>query len=60
MSSEALDDATRSFLRSLLDVILQKMRWDKDADPADPDEDDVVAFYGLRKVCGLWLSFHSH
>ena len=29
------------------------MRWDKDDDPADLDEDDVVAFDGLRKVCGL-------
>jgi len=29
------------------------MRWDKDEDPADLDEDDVVAFDGLRKVGGL-------
>lgn len=53
MSSDALDDATRSFLSSLLDVVLRKMRWDKDEDPADLDEDDVVAFDGLRKVGGL-------
>lgn len=50
MSSDSLDDTTRSFLSSLLDVILQKMRWDKDEDPADMDEDDTVAFEGLRRV----------
>lgn len=53
MSSDALDNDTRSFLSSLLDVVLRKMRWDKDEDPADLDEDDVVAFDGLRKVGGL-------
>lgn len=52
MSSDPLDDATRSFLGSLLDVVLRKMRWDKDEDPADMDEDDVMAFDGLRKVLG--------
>ncbi|KAI9566771.1 armadillo-type protein [Boletus coccyginus] len=49
VSSDALDNDTRSFLSSLLDVVLRKMRWDKDEDPADLDEDDVVAFDGLRK-----------
>lgn len=54
MSSDLLGDATRSFLISLLDVILRKMRWEKDDDPADLDEDDIVAFDGLRKVVGLY------
>lgn len=53
MSSDPLDDATRSFLVSLLDVILRKMRWEKDEDPADMDEDDIVAFDDLRKVVCL-------
>lgn len=29
---------------------MQKMKWVKDEDPADLDEDDIVAFEGLRKV----------
>ena len=45
-----LDESTRSFLTSLLDVILQKMRWDKDEDTNDMDEDDITAFELLRKV----------
>ncbi|KAI5998619.1 armadillo-type protein [Pisolithus albus] len=44
-----LDEPTRSFLNSLLNVVLQKMRWDKDTDPADMDLDDVAAFELLRK-----------
>lgn len=31
------------------------MRWDQDEDPVDLDEDDAVAFDGLRKVLGLWF-----
>lgn len=53
VSSHPLDDATRSFLSQLLEVIMQKMRWNKDEDPTDLDEDDVVAFDGLRKVPGF-------
>ncbi|KAF9223423.1 ARM repeat-containing protein [Gyrodon lividus] len=49
VSSDPLDDATQSFLTSLLDVILQKLKWDKADDPTDMDEEDVVAFDGLRK-----------
>jgi exportin-T len=34
----------------LLDVLLQKMKWDGDEDPDDLDEDDRAAFEELRKV----------
>jgi exportin-T len=47
---EPLDDSKRTFLVSLLEVILQKMKWDEASDPADIDEDDKAAFEGLRKV----------
>ena len=50
ISTEPLDDAKRSFLVSLLEVILEKLKWDPDGDPDDLDEDDKVAFEGLRKV----------
>ena len=50
VASVSLDESTRSFLASLLDVILQKMRWNKDDDPNDMDEDDITAFELLRKV----------
>lgn len=49
VASVSLDESTRSFLASLLDVILQKMRWNKDDDPNDMDEDDITAFELLRK-----------
>lgn len=41
----------RQFLSSLLEVTLQKMKWDPDVDEADPDEDDKAAFEIMRKVC---------
>lgn len=49
-SSEPLDDTRRSFLSSLLSVILQKLKWEEDADPEDMDEDDKADFEELRKV----------
>lgn len=49
-SSEPLDDTKRSFLSSLLRVILNKLKWDEDADPEDMDEDDKAAFEELRRV----------
>ncbi|KAH9949908.1 ARM repeat-containing protein [Amylocystis lapponica] len=48
-SSEPLDDTKRSFLTSLLSVILDKLKWDEDSDPDDMDEDDKAAFEELRK-----------
>jgi hypothetical protein len=53
LSSEPLDDSKRTFLASLLEVILEKMKWDESVDPDDIDEDDKVAFEDLRKVLGL-------
>jgi len=38
------------FLTSLLEVLLEKLRWDGDEDPADLDEDDRGLFEVLRKV----------
>ena len=37
-------------LSSLLTVILEKLKWDEEADPEDMDEDDKAAFEDLRKV----------
>ncbi|OCH95393.1 ARM repeat-containing protein [Obba rivulosa] len=48
-STEPLDDTKRSFITSLLTVILQKLKWDEESDPEDMDEDDKVAFEELRK-----------
>lgn len=45
-----MTDDKRQFLSSLLEVLLQKMKWDKDADVDDMDEDDKAAFEGMRKV----------
>lgn len=49
-STEPLDDEKRGFLASLLQVVLQKLKWDDEADPEEMDEDDKVAFEDLRKV----------
>ncbi|CDO78180.1 hypothetical protein BN946_scf184797.g6 [Trametes cinnabarina] len=48
-SSEPLDPTKRSFLSSLLGVILEKLKWDEESDPEDMDEDDKAAFEELRK-----------
>jgi exportin-T len=50
ISSNPIDDTKRSFLTSLLQVILTKMKWDPDADPDDVDEDDNAEFDKMRKV----------
>lgn len=34
----------------MLSVILEKLKWDEEADPEDIDEDDKEAFEELRKV----------
>ncbi|KAF5382216.1 hypothetical protein D9615_004331 [Tricholomella constricta] len=49
ISAGPIDDAKRSFLTSLLQVLLTKMKWDPDADPADADEDDNAEFEKMRK-----------
>lgn len=49
-STEPLEDSKRSFLQSLLEVILTKLKWDEESDPEDMDEDDKEAFEALRKV----------
>lgn len=54
-SSEPLDGSKRSFLTSLLNVILEKLKWDEGSDPGDMDEDDRAAFEELRKVNSVLL-----
>ncbi|KNZ81909.1 Exportin-T [Termitomyces sp. J132] len=49
ISTEPINDTKRSFLTSLLQVLLTKMKWDPDADPADVDEDDNTEFERMRK-----------
>ncbi|KAF9267725.1 ARM repeat-containing protein [Marasmius fiardii PR-910] len=48
-STGPIDPEKRSFLVSLLQVILEKMRWDIDASPDDPEDDDSIEFEKLRK-----------
>ncbi|KAF9468102.1 armadillo-type protein [Collybia nuda] len=49
ISSGPIDETKRSFLSSLLQVLLTKMKWDPDADPDDVDEDDNAEFEKMRK-----------
>ena len=49
-STEPLDASKRTFLSSLLSVILEKLKWDEESDPEEMDEDDKAAFEELRKV----------
>ncbi|KAI0690003.1 ARM repeat-containing protein [Cytidiella melzeri] len=48
-TSEPLDETQRSFLTQLLGVILQKLKWEEEADPEDMDEDEKAEFEQLRK-----------
>ncbi len=54
-STEPLELSKRSFLSSLLTVVLEKLKWDEEADPEDMDEDDKADFEELRKVLGSLL-----
>ncbi|KAG1747210.1 armadillo-type protein [Suillus paluster] len=49
VSTDLLEESKRSFLVSLLQVIMQKMKWDDEEDPNDLDDDDYTAFETLRK-----------
>jgi exportin-T len=50
MTVEPLGDSQRTFLASLLEVILTKMKWDEAPDPDDADEDDIAEFDKMRKA----------
>lgn len=50
MTTEPLGDSQRTFLASLLEVILTKMKWDEEPDPDDADEDDIAEFDKMRKA----------
>ena len=49
-SPDQTDDSSRTFLISILEALLKKMKWDEDADPNDMDDDDKQAFESLRRV----------
>ena len=50
MSSGPPDGQKRAWLSSLLDVLLEKLKWDEAADVEDADDDDNAEFEKLRKV----------
>jgi hypothetical protein len=50
LSTDPIDDEKRSFLASLLQVLIDKLKWDPGDDPDELDDDDKAAFDGLRKV----------
>lgn len=45
-----LTEGKRQFLRSALEIVIAKLKWDKEADPDDMDVDDLTAFDNMRKV----------
>ncbi|KAJ3496967.1 hypothetical protein NMY22_g19748 [Coprinellus aureogranulatus] len=49
VSTEPIDDQKRAFLTRMLQVILQKMKWDEEAEPDDVDDDDNAEFEKMRK-----------
>ncbi|KAF8632204.1 hypothetical protein AX15_001968 [Amanita polypyramis BW_CC] len=49
ISSGPLDESKRSFLAQLLQVLLEKLKWDEEADVEDADEEDNAEFERLRK-----------
>ncbi|GJJ08694.1 hypothetical protein Clacol_002913 [Clathrus columnatus] len=54
-SDELISTEKRTFLKQVLDVVLEKMKWDSDDDPEDMDEDDSAAFDLLRKDLRIFL-----
>ncbi|PCH42166.1 ARM repeat-containing protein [Wolfiporia cocos MD-104 SS10] len=54
-SLEPLDESKRTFLTSLLRVILEKLKWAEDDNPEDMDEDDKAVFEDLRKDLRTFL-----
>jgi exportin-T len=50
ISSGPLDESKKSFLASLLEVILAKLKWAEEPDPDDADEDDIAEFEKIRKA----------
>ncbi|KAF9003929.1 armadillo-type protein [Cyathus striatus] len=54
-SAEPLDDTKRSFLNSLMEVILTKMKWEEEADPEDVEDDDTTEFDKMRKELRTFL-----
>lgn len=50
MSSGPPDGQKRAWLASLLDVLLEKLKWDEAADVEDADDDDNAEFEKIRKV----------
>lgn len=50
VSSDPIDAQKRSFLTALLQVILQKLKWDEEAEPDDVEDDDNAEFEKMRKV----------
>lgn len=40
----------RDFLESLLKIVIEKMKWDSEAQPDDMDEEDKASFEVMRKV----------
>ncbi|KIK63100.1 hypothetical protein GYMLUDRAFT_72336 [Collybiopsis luxurians FD-317 M1] len=54
-SSGPIEPQKRNFLASLLQVILEKLKWAKDADPTDMDDDDNIEFEDLRKELRIFV-----
>ncbi|KAF5377324.1 hypothetical protein D9757_008003 [Collybiopsis confluens] len=54
-SSGPIEPEKRNFLVSLLQVILEKLKWDKDADTTDMDDDENVEFEDLRKELRVFM-----
>ncbi|KAH8831825.1 armadillo-type protein [Flagelloscypha sp. PMI_526] len=54
-SPAPLDDTKRQFLLSLLQVLLNKMKWREDADTMDDDDEEHQEFEGMRKELRTFL-----
>jgi exportin-T len=48
-SNDPIDNSQREFMHSLLNVILEKLKWEEDCEFEDEDEEELAAFEGLRK-----------
>lgn len=55
ISAVPLDQEKRTFLSSLLEILIIKMKWDIEADLDDVDEDDNAEFEKMRKELRVFI-----
>ena len=46
------------FLRAIMNILIEKFKWDSEDDPEDHDSEDVSYFENMRKVGTFVCKYH--